>query len=1760
MKKTAKVSGSESGFKVVTSRKKRKEGVLAEGVDNGGVAVEVPGVCSWSSETGDTTESESVDMEEKCLVEKTSFDYGEGGALAGGDYDQMPMSLKIKTKKTLGKPLGKIDFSKDGNDDDVLSDTPLELSPSMKNLVNVPVKKSFALDIGLNKVAGKSSQKKLVVIRKLFSGINDFGRASTPSKFSGIIRATFTSKSGLMKATEKATGVNIMVNTNFKRSAGRSDWAVVLKEIPVGTSAEAVHAALSEFGIIKSMKMQLVGLWQKAVVEFKQSDHADLVAAEWSILIRKDAAQVTRSDLNKKSWDARDQHRALLYTLPMGMTAHDIWDFIGSVGGKTCVIDRHPVTYARARCAVICFDSADLLNAIMGTTPVLRGANLRWSCLVSAKYAKCGKSGHTSLGCAIGGRVSSGLSLRRVLLDTDKSRLAAIYANGSSFPPLSGQNASVKSGSSSELAPSLPVLLEVNNRFAAFEHSLAGLVEQNQEADIVISEGSGAATSGEIVAGAVSFDVSLVSKLEDSMKCLMETVLGLSAKVDSFGIVNKYDGVRVFTSGLESGYLGSGVAVIMNSSLARHVCKVSEVPGRLLSIKLLFKNKLSVSILGLYAGASSAVQFSQASEVNSLIAKAVNESSFVVLGGDFNEDGSHKCASFKKCLNLGLVNALGGSSRGKLPTWSNSRSIAKTIDFMFVSSNLVNAVVDRDMFGIGEYFDTDHQAVSVLVGLCGLLNVQLNSVRKQANRDCWKYDCKGADDVKWAKFKKNTAANAAMFHDDFFAARIRSDLDSMWVALRKVICLSAEAVFKKKWFKGYDKIFSKNSSKFHKLELLVSKLVRASHMDFAEEFASLLNRWEGLDLVNASAVKSLFLSGSHFNAIWSVLSMVKKSYCASKMSEAEQIKESQIRSAIDKRMKSFELDKGHTIRSVLERPFRKVTLDHLVVDDELVLEPALVKAKTRKHNVVSDVTGVWNRQYQPLEYVFDDTFSGVMSLIDFDKMSNVISNLPDEKAAGLSGISNELWKHCDKSVLDMLLVLLNVCLEHESEDVLINTHPIALVETARKILFKVLSDRISLACSVFDILRRNNFSVLKGMTMQSPIFAIRLTYDSVGWEHLRKSLVRIKMCNKFIRFFGTIHNDWVNRVIMDFGLTDGYWVHDGLDQREVFFPLLWHIFYDPLLCEVKRQKSVCRYRLDSHFVANTGRTESQAGLTSFLAAGAFVDDTIWIGSSQAATQHILNVATKRGESHWYLGIFLSTEGLSKPSLAKACLDVQFFTNLVLKKAISDKQFSYLVSAVLHPIIAYRTQFSFVPISVCAKWDAIIRKGLKSKSGLPLDFPNDAIHHSSLYGLKSFEQVQAESKSAAVVCFANSVDGSLCGLSTLSMKAGAAVFFEDIDLGLGVEVSGLISSTMTELQAIALALECVPPFRLVNLFSDSQATLDACRSELMLGCPDFRNWCWVKRHHISNVIHRKNLDVNWIKVRDHSGVLGNEHANTLAGAAASSGVHLPHRINECFLKAGSTVVSGNSRHFVHDVFRSIYYAHWEISSGSRVLVDSLCADVDWVRSCSVWHLDSHLAAGFTSARTAGYQTYFMKALHHCLSVAVRKRLYNKGYPSVMCLFCEISDHVFSCLFDTGDRAQLMNAHASLLSACTSNAVVGVAICKGFVFNEWYQESFSVFKDSKTAAQNIMAFMRDFCLAFCDNIWLVRVKHRAVIEKDGFIPHDGSIPVSVSGLPSILSSNVVRLLGITDTIGIGFGFHKSNLFFSGVGNLVSVHIGV
>ncbi|KAG9293148.1 hypothetical protein G9A89_010485 [Geosiphon pyriformis] len=336
-------------------------------------------------------------------MESDSGNSVAGGILAGSDNGSLlgsavttPKAKRVKNNLDCGFPLGSLDYNMNEDDGGPLFSSlgiPLEkmwLDPKIvKSQVEVAVRKFFALDINLSAVEGKSATAKTQLIRKLFSKINGFGGATTSSKFEGIIRLTFTSLESLEKATSLAKENNIIVNNQ----------AVVIKEISMDTSKEMIIAAVSEYGQIVSIKVQLIGLWQKAVVEFAESSQADLLTLKWSFLIGKNSVCVAKAVGNCETWAFRDQFRALLFTLPVGTTAHDLGNLLEGAGGKTCVINRSLETGNRTRCAVICFESDKAMESAFHMKLIFGGVKLSWARLDLVHCERCGKFSHSALKC-----------------------------------------------------------------------------------------------------------------------------------------------------------------------------------------------------------------------------------------------------------------------------------------------------------------------------------------------------------------------------------------------------------------------------------------------------------------------------------------------------------------------------------------------------------------------------------------------------------------------------------------------------------------------------------------------------------------------------------------------------------------------------------------------------------------------------------------------------------------------------------------------------------------------------------------------------------------------------------------------------------------------------------------------------------------------------------------------------------------------------------------------------------------------------------------------------------------------------------------------------------------------------------------------------------------------------------------------------------------------------------------------------------------
>ncbi|KAG9300094.1 hypothetical protein G9A89_018371 [Geosiphon pyriformis] len=1583
---SAKKNHMDSIYFYNTFHKKPKKPVASDTVDLfvGSLSIEdfistgVKPIVSWGSEISSVASSANsfsdIENIKNTIVEEISYTDSD----TSFEYKSMSNTTSKKTQThtyVLKHLLKQSSFNDMSNNDSVLElslHTKAEsnqMSPFKSRVLDTHsfnLTKSFILNIKLFAVSGKSVGNKLISTKNFFYRVDGFGKASIFSIFLEIIRSSFTSEMSLKKAKELAVNEKILVNDDFE-----------------------------------------------------SLDIASLVASKWLVVMKKDLVHVTLA--------------IFLYTLSVRTTAHNLSGLLELYDRKTCFIGHNSSSYVYNRCTIVCFvDKASKL-ATIGSILVFKSVNLCWTGLFLACCTKCKQFGYISNVCLVdqvclaniykkkqilivcpvsfGGKtwaqIADGFFFHVVLLVPSgtgsllSTKLLIMTSNSFGDSCLTNHMVSLEcflellSDQVSDILRKLSFvkLVSMSSISCIFPLAITALLDLTVNSDMAvdsvmvlfslslpvveIASSEFSLSSSKILITKVGglkpkiiileVSVSLVLARLDSlcfnlgssgciMSFVMETKLWSSVKL---WITNKFEGMCVFTSGLDKEFFGTEMAVIMNNFFVHHVFKVKKISGQVILVWLLFKDKISVMILGLYTGASSETRFGQALAMNSLITKAVNSSTFVVLSGNFNKNGSGKSVSFKFCLDLGLVNLFTDHCLIKTLTWCNSREVEKTIDYIFVSKSLLSAITGYQICSVSSFFDTNYNAVLVSVGLGGLLDVCLNSLHKQTNKNHWKFK------------------------------------------IKDMVVGAANEIFTKHWFSEFQCLKNKHSSKFLELELLIAKIVKYLSVSNILGFDYLIEKWSFLD-----ADKALM------------------------MFESKLAKEVFIRKVIEKWMEKFCSDKDGMIRSILDQSFCKIVLDHLVVDDKLVLEPEKIKLN------VDRIMESWIRkqiyQYVLLDYVKDNAFSGVMCPISISKLLLVVNGLPDGKIIGLSGIPNKLaWVSMIPKPYDW-------------DEILTNIWPIALIETTRKILSKIISNKILFTCSKFGVVWSNNFSVLKDMSTQFPVFVVGLVIENAlkkDWELWLASLKRIKMCNRFIKFFGNIHTDKFNRIITGFGLLEGYRVHNRLDQGEVFFPLLWRIFYNSLLCE---------------FVARTDRIENSDGLSLFFAVDAFVDDTIWIGDCLAFMQYALNIASKfflindicintkktvvisinqdiksaalsingqpismvrKGKAYRYLGIFLSTERLFKPSLVRTHANVYFFVNVVLKKAIMDKQFSYLVLA-----------------------------DLKSKGYLLQDFSNEALHYPSFYGLKFFKQVQLESKLAAVVLFSNApgilswlfhykfLDLQVLGnAGSDSVVSKAAAYFLALNMNVGIVMHGLVSFTMTELQTVALSLKCMLFFCSLVLYLNSQAVINACVLKVVLAIPDFYNKCWIEKRHIFNLIRDKDLIVCWVKIKSYSGVCDNNKIDAAAGVTADSSFYLLTDVHKHFLMAEDTAVSGNARHFVKDVFQWLF-------------------------------------------------------------VTVRKKLYDRNYPGVLYLLynkVELSDHVFTCSQDIGVQSKIL-AEASthwtalagvlglpsssvilrILSSCLVDSGTYAVVYKKFVLRDWLAKTIEIFDCKKRAVFTVI----------------------------------------------------------------------------------------
>src|SRR5256885_3577298 len=178
-------------------------------------------------------------------------------------------------------------------------------------------------------------------------------------------------------------------------------------------------------------------------------------------------------------------------------------------------------------------------------------------------------------------------------------------------------------------------------------------------------------------------------------------------------------------------------------------------------------------------------------------------------------------------------------------------------------------------------------------------------------------------------------------------------------------------------------------------------------------------------------------------------------------------------------------------------------------------------------------------------------------------------------------------------------------------------------------MVKILNSRLGNIFSTHSILQLSQFAGLPGGSTMLPINVAKQLIDdartnnkeiwlylqdlSKGYARvdtriLRHAMTKLKIPLNFIDLVIDLFTNRRNYVLTDVGKTLDYEVLVGIDQGEVISPLLWCIYYDPLLTKVQ-QSSHLGYNL-SHSFAPDVRSPALITKDAKIPALAYMDDTM----------------------------------------------------------------------------------------------------------------------------------------------------------------------------------------------------------------------------------------------------------------------------------------------------------------------------------------------------------------------------------------------------------------------------------------------------------------------------------------------------------------------------------------------------------------------
>ncbi|CAB5381878.1 unnamed protein product [Rhizophagus irregularis] len=279
---------------------------------------------------------------------------------------------------------------------------------------------------------------------------------------------------------------------------------------------------------------------------------------------------------------------------------------------------------------------------------------------------------------------------------------------------------------------------------------------------------------------------------------------------------------------------------------------------------------------------------------------------------------------------------------------------------------------------------------------------------------------------------------------------------------------------------------------------------------------------------------------------------------------------------------------------------------------------------------------------------------------------------------------------------------------------------------------------------------------------------------------LTKALERIKCPTDLINFIINLFKNRKLQVITAYGLSKGFYAGDGIDQGETISPLIWRIFYDPLLTRIKDIPEV-GYRLITQWPSSEGTDINKTQHELKTSVVAYADDTAWIASNKKEMETIIGisnsffklnniringdksellvwnapkdviksikmgtnndlvVAKKPSQESKYLGVYIKSQAGSSHIVKRVKNEIKSMVNLLKYKKITESQVVYVNNVVLMARLEYWLKCTFLTQNQCRTLHNCMILLLKQKMRITKSANNNIFTHQGLVGMTSLLQ-------------------------------------------------------------------------------------------------------------------------------------------------------------------------------------------------------------------------------------------------------------------------------------------------------------------------------------------------------------------------------------------------------------------------------------